>query len=184
MSVTDDLNFAQSSLNKRLVTQSEEDALRLLGVNVETIDSTRLVGTYTSRIAKNEEEFHSKAYRRSKKSCSYIVQFCMSSQNEYHYGEIQEFASIKNVHVAFVKRFPSVVTNICQNVIAAPNDENVQDLVTSMVLGAHHVPVADNNDSVLEAVLCENILAKCIVVKANEAFVHFYMTPVIDVNCT
>ena len=184
MSVTDDLNFAQSSLNERLVTQSEDDALRLLGVNVETIDSTRLVGTYTSRIAKNEEEFHSKAYRRSKKSCSYIVQFCTSSQNEYHYGEVQEFASIKNVHVAFVKCFPSVVTNICQNAIAAPSDENVQDLVTSMVLGAHHVPVADNNDSVLEAVLCENILAKCIVVKANEAFVHFYMTPVIDVNCT
>ena len=64
MSVTDDLNFAQSNLNEKLVTQSEEDALRLLGVNVETIDSTRLVGTYTSRIAKNEEEFHSKAYKR------------------------------------------------------------------------------------------------------------------------
>ena len=88
------------------------------------------------------------------------------------------------MHVAFVKCFPIVVTNICQNAIAAPSDENVQDFVTSMVLGAHHVPVADNNDSVLEAMLCENILSKCIVVKANEAFVHFYMTPVIDVNCT
>ena len=66
MSVTDDLNFAQSNLNERLVTQSEEDALRLLGVNVETIDSTRLVGTYTSCIAKNEEEFHSKAYKVKK----------------------------------------------------------------------------------------------------------------------
>ena len=72
MTVTDDLCFAESSLNERLVTQSEEDALRLLGVNVETIDATRLVGTYTSRIAKNDEEFlltKRKAYRRSKKSC-------------------------------------------------------------------------------------------------------------------
>ena len=140
MTVTDDLRFAESSLNERLVTQSEEDALRLLGVNVETIDVTRLVGTYTSRIAKNDEEFHSKAYRRSKKSCSYIVQFCTSSQNKYRYGEIKEFASNKNVHVAFVRRFPSVVTNICQNAIAAPNDEIVQDFVSTTVLGAHHVP--------------------------------------------
>ena len=53
-----------------------------------------------------------------------------------------------------------------------------------MVLGAHHVPVANGNDSVLEPLLCENILAKYIVVKSNEAFVHFYMTPVIDVYCT
>ena len=64
MSVTDDLHFAESSLNERSVTQSEEDALRLLGVSVEAIGSIRLVGTYTSRIAKNEEEFHSKAYKR------------------------------------------------------------------------------------------------------------------------
>ena len=73
MTVTDDIRFAERSLNERLVTQSEGDVLRILGVNVDTID------------VKHEEEFHSIAYKRSKKSCSSIVQFCRSAQNKYYY---------------------------------------------------------------------------------------------------
>ena len=73
---------------------------------------------------------------------------------------------------------------MCQNAIAAPNHEIVQDFVSTTVLGAHHIPVADNDDSVLEPVLCENMSAKCMAVEVDEAFADFYLTAMIDVNCT
>ena len=183
--MTDNLLFADP-LKTRKITPSEADALMLLHANLGGMDAASLDmvhGSYTNRITKNEEEFHSRAYKRSKKSCSYIVQFCMPSTNEHQYREIQEFASIGNLHVAFMKCFPQVITNKCQNAIVASGDK-IDDFSSAMVLVSQHVPVASNNDSVLEAVLCENILAKCIVVESNEAFVHLYITPVIDVNCT
>ena len=186
LAVTDNLLFADP-FKTRKITPAEADALMLLRANLGGMGAAILDmvhGSYTNRITKNEEEFHSRAYKRSKKSCSYIVQFCTPSTNEHQYGEIQEFASIGNLHAAFMKCFPQVITNICQNAIVASGDKIVHDFSSAMVLGSQHVPVASNSDSVLEAVLCENILAKCIVVESNEAFVHLYITPVIDVNCT
>lgn len=168
-----------------MITPSEAEAVNnLLGVRLgmDTVNQN-MYGSYSNRICMNGEEFHSRAYKRSKKSCSYIVHFC-SPSNEHNYGEIQEFATIREFHVPFVKRFPQVVTNICNNGIAASSDELVQEFLCTMKLASHHIPVAPKTDSVLVAVPCKNILEKCIIVEVNEEFVFSYITPVIDVNCT
>ena len=89
-----------------------------------------------------------------------------------------------SVKCGFVKPFTEVVTNICKNAINSSNDTNVKQFCSKKLLGSHHTPVSFSTDSILIAVLCNDILAKCIVVKTNERFVNAYITPVNDVNCT
>ena len=182
LAVTDTLSFAEP-LSKRVITPSEQNALQSISTDVQTTDSYTN-GNFTNRIAVNDEEYHSRAYKRSKRSCSYIVQYSVPGNSEYQYGEIQEFAIIGNLYVAFLKCYPQIVTNICINDVPAPEDDILRNFSSSNKLGIQHVSVDSCGNSALEAVLCENILAKCIAVEANEPFVQFYITPVIDVNCT
>ena len=170
-------------LTKRNVTTFEANALRMVSVTLDGTDED-IEANFANRIAVNDEEFHSRAYKRSKKSCSYIVQYCTQANSEYQYGEIKEFAIIGNLHVAFLKCFPQIVTNICKNEVPAPKDKILCNFSSAKKLGIQHVPVGSNCNSALEVVLCENILAKCIVVEAVEQFVQLYITPVIDMNCT
>ena len=173
-------------LKTRLMNDSEMNALNdlyaatgLSGLNTNTF------GSFSQRILKSDEVFHSRAYRRSKKSCSYVVKFCVpSNDNEYLHGEIQEFVRIASLIVAFVKPFPQVVTSICLNAITASRDETIKQFSSTMSLASHHIPVSWSADSDLIAVLCENIVAKCILVETNEPFVDGYITTVNDINCT
>ena len=107
-----------------------------------------------------------------------------SSENDLHYGEIHEFLCILALSVAFVKPFTEVGTNICKNAINSSSDTSVKQFCSKKLLGSHHTLVSFSTDSILIAVLCNDILAKCIVVKTNECFVNAYITPVNDVNCT
>ena len=106
-----------------------------------------------------------------------------SNDNEYLHGEIQEFVRIASLIVAFVKPFPQVATSICLNAITASRDETIKQFSSTMSLASHHIPVSWLADSDLIAVLCENILAKCILVETNEPFVDGYITIVNDINC-
>ncbi len=183
--VTDNIMLSVP-LKTRLINASEMNALNELCATIG-LDafSTNMSGSYSQRILKSEEVFHARTYRRSKKSCSYVVQFCLpNDDNEFHYGEIQEFVSIATLIVAFVKPFPHVVTSICTNAIAASSDETVQQFSSAKLLGNHHTPVSYSTDSDLVAVLCKDIVAKCIVVETNEPFVDAYITTVNDINCT
>ena len=75
-------------------------------------------GSFCQRIPKSGEVFHAQTYKRPKKSCSNVVQFCLpSSENDLRYGEIHKFLCIPALSVAFVKPFTEVVTHICKNAI-------------------------------------------------------------------
>ena len=88
-------------------------------------------------------------------------------RNDLSYREIQEFLCIPALSVAFVKPFTEVVTNICKNAINSSSDTNVKQFCSKKLLGSRHTPVSFSTDSILIAVLCNDILAKCIVVKTN-----------------
>lgn len=185
MLVGEDLFFS-IPFQKRLMNVSEVDALNELcttmGLNAVASDVS---GSYSQRISKSGEVFHAQTYKRSKKSCSNVVQFCLpNSENDLRYGEIQEFLCIAALNVALVKPFTEVVTNICKNAINSSSDTNVEQFCSKKLHGSHHTPVSFSTDSILIAVLCKDISAKCIVVKTNERFVNAYITPVNDVNCT
>ena len=171
MLVGEDLFFS-IPFQRRLMNVSELDALNELcttmGLNSVGSDVSGSCQCHSQRISKSGEVFHAQTYKRSKKSCSNVVQFCLpSSENDLCYREIQEFLCIPALSVAFVKPFT-----------------NVKQFCSKKLLGSHHTPVSFSTDSILIAVLCNDILAKCIVVKTNERFVNAYITPVNDVNCT
>lgn len=179
--------FFSGPLMNRPLTSTEIDAVHVLHETTGLYMNIPTVGSFAERLCQNGEIYHSKAYKRAGKSCSYLVQFfigCTLSGIEYFYGKIEVFVCIGTVYVALIRQYSQVVTTITKNNINLPTDADVRAYATAGLLGSHHVCISDLPANELLAVPCDNITAKCILVEVNEPFVFAYLTPVIDIHCT
>jgi hypothetical protein len=138
---------------------------------------------FAERLKKGQNVFHSTSYRRKGKSCSHIVQFYrpIGADSECCYGDVQTYLHSRNFTFT---PFTSLVTTICKYQIEPPNDSVVGVFAETKLLGSHHIPIIGPAESVLTAISCDNIAAKCILVETEEDDVLFgYITPVTDFNC-
>jgi hypothetical protein len=111
MLVGEDILFSVP-FKTRVINALELDALNKLctTIGLNSVNS-EVSGSYCQRISKSGEVFHARTYKRSKKSCSTVVQFCLpNNEKDLRYGEIQEFLCISSLSVAFVKPFTEIVT--------------------------------------------------------------------------
>lgn len=129
---------------------------------------------HAARIMKDDQVFHSLAYTRKGKSCSYIVQFKEGAS--YEYGIVQYYLLVGTSGFAVICPYEKL-GNICSFGLQEPVDLMIRSFVDNSILGKHFQAVRVTNSTSL--VDCCNIVCRCIFVSSEEDGVSDYVSHVL-----
>lgn len=126
------------------------------------------------RMVKDNQVFHSMAYKRKGKSCSYIVQFKEGGIDEY--GIVQYYLLIRNTGIAVISKFEKK-GNICSFDLEEQIDPMIKSFIDRDILGKHFQAVKET--SLLTFISCSDIVCRCVCVPSASAGVSGYVSPVL-----
>ena len=126
------------------------------------------------RMLKDDEIFHSVAYKRRGKSCSYIVKFQESNEDEF--GIIEYYLLVRNTGFAVIRKFEKK-GSICSFGLEEQDDEMVKSFIDSHILGKQFQAVKEVG--LCSYVPCCNIICRCVFVPSPSDGVSGYVSPVL-----
>lgn len=123
---------------------------------------------------KDDQVFHSLAYKRRGESCSYIVQFKENGNIEF--GTVQYYLLARNTGFAVISKFLKK-GNICSFGLQEQADTMIKLFIDRGILGNHFEAVTET--PIVGCIDCDNILRRCIFVPSTEDEVCGYLSPVL-----
>ena len=129
-----------------------------------------------SRMKKDHQVYHSLAYKRKGKSCSYLVQYQSQTLHNLKYGKILSYLVVHGVPLAAIQCFQHGTRSIMSG-LQDPEDELVKAFNDRNLLGKPFVSVNESDE--IDVTPCTNILRRCIFVPCSEGAVLGYLCPVL-----
>lgn len=126
------------------------------------------------RMLKDDQVFHSLAYKRRGESCSYIVQF--KENDNIEFGTVQYYLLARNTGFAVISKFLKK-GNICSFGLEEQADTMIKLFIDRGILGNHFHAVMET--PLVSCIDCDNILRRCIFVPSEEDEVCGYVSPVL-----
>ena len=128
----------------------------------------------TNRMYKDDQVFHSLAYRRRGQGCSYIVQFQEHGSNEF--GIVKHYLLVKNEGFAVICKFQKK-GNICSFDLEEQEDLMIKSFIDKGILGMHFQAVEETSSDT--CVPCSHILCRCAFVPSGSTGVSGFVSPVL-----
>ena len=125
---------------------------------------------------KDNQVYHSTAYRRKGKSCSYLIQYTLERSHILKYGKILLYLVVAGVPFAAVQCFQRSSRNIMSG-LPDPKDDLLKAFNERNALGKPFVAV--NESHITEVTRCINIRRRCIFVPCSEIDISGYLCPVL-----
>lgn len=126
------------------------------------------------RMVKDNQIFHSTAYKRKGKSCSYIIQFQEGGGNEY--GIVQYYLLVRNTGIAVIYKYERK-GNICSFELEDQDDPMIKSFIDRDLLGKHFQAVKEKMS--LTCISCSDIVCRCVFVPSASAGISGYVSPVL-----
>lgn len=139
------------------------------GLNLEDQDVHQ-----AERMLKNDQIFHSVAYKRKGKSCSYIVKFQEGDEDEF--GIVQYYLFVRNTGFAVIWKFEKK-GNICSFGLEEQDDTMVKSFIDKNILGKQFQAVKETSSCTY--VPCCDIVCRCVFVPSASDGVSGYVSPVL-----
>ena len=129
-----------------------------------------------SRMKKDHQVYHSLAYKRKGKSCSYLVQYQSETSHDLKYGKIILYMIVHGAPLAAVQCFQHGSRSIMSG-LQDPEDELMKTFNDRNLLGKPFVSVNESDE--IDITPCKNIRRRCILVPCSEGAVLGYLCPVL-----
>ena len=126
------------------------------------------------RMLKDDQIFHSSAYKRKGNSCSYIVQFREGVSDEF--GLVQYYLLARNTGFAVISKYEKK-GNICSFELEDQDDEMMKSFIEKDILGQHFQAVKVTSSEA--CIPCRDIVCRCVFVPSASAGVSGYVSPVL-----
>ena len=123
---------------------------------------------------KDDQIFHSLAYKRKGNSCSYIVQFREGVSDEF--GLVQYYLLARNTGFAVISKYEKK-GNICSFELEDQDDEMMKSFIEKDILGQHFQAVKETSSEA--CIPCRDIVSRCVFVPSASAGVSGYVSPVL-----
>lgn len=127
-----------------------------------------------SRLFQDGQVFHSLAYKRKGKSCSYIIQFQEDGKDEF--GIVQYFLLARNNGFAVIQKFEKK-GSICSSELEEQDDPMVKSFIEKDILGKHFQAVKEGSSDI--CIPCCDIVCRCVFVSSESAGISGYVSPVL-----
>ena len=122
--------------------------------------------TFSTRMDKDNEVFHSDSYPYRRNSCSCFICF-KEGQNEENYGVIKCFVMKGQQPYAIIKEYRNLHKNVYQSSeLQDPNDPIMLTFQQAGILGTHFTAVAETNN--LRKIVCQRILSRVVFVPMKD----------------
>ena len=117
---------------------------------------------------KDDQVYHSLAYKRKGNSCSYIVQFREGVNDEF--GLVRYYLFVRNTN--FKRK-----GNICSFKLEDQDDMMVKSFIEQNILGQHFQAVRETSSDT--CIPCCDIVCRCVFVPSTTAGLSGYVSPVL-----
>ena len=127
-----------------------------------------------NRMLKDDQVYHSLAYKRKGNSCSYIVQFREGVNDEF--GLVRYYLFVRNTGFALISKFERK-GNICSFELEDQDDMLVKSFIEQNILGQHFQAVRETSSDI--CIPCCDIVCRCVFVPSTTAGLSGYVSPVL-----
>lgn len=125
---------------------------------------------------KDDQMFHSVAYKRKGKSCSYMYVVKFLENNEDEFGIIEYYLLVRNTGFAVIRKFEKR-GNICSFRLEEQDDGMVKSFIDNHILGKQFQAVREA--ALCTYVPCCNIVCRCVFVPSFSDGMSGYISPVL-----